>query len=61
MRWLIGFLVLFIAAPALAFEGEIEAKSIGDASSGAVNFQIYVAKNGDVRIDTTAKSSRGES
>lgn len=60
MRWLIGFLVLFTAAPALAFEGEIEAKSIGDASSGAVKMQIYVAKNGDVRIDTTAKSSRGE-
>lgn len=60
MRWLVGFFVLLTAAPALAFEGEIEAKSIGDASSGAVNFQIYVAKNGDVRIDTTAKSSGGK-
>lgn len=60
MGWLVGFFVLLTAAPALAFEGEIEAKSIGDASSGAVNFQIYVARNGDVRIDTEARSSRGQ-
>jgi hypothetical protein len=25
MRWLLGFLVMLTAAPALAFEGEIEA------------------------------------
>lgn len=60
MRWLICFLVLVTAAPALAFEGEIEAKSIGDASAGAVQLEIYVAKNGDVRVDTSAKSAKGQ-
>lgn len=57
MRWILGLLVLFTATPALAFEGEIDAKSIGDASAGAVEFQIFVSKGGDVRLDTTAKSS----
>jgi len=60
MRWLMGVLVLATAAPALAFEGEIEAKSIGDTSNGAVQLEIYVAKNGDVRVDTSAKSSKGQ-
>ena len=60
MRWLMGFLVLATAAPALAFEGEIDAKSIGDTSTGAVQLQIYVAKSGDVRVDTSAKSARGQ-
>jgi len=60
MRWLMGVLVLATAAPALAFEGEIEAKSIGDTSNGAVQLEIHVAKNGDVRVDTSAKSAKGK-
>jgi len=60
MRWLVGVLVLATAAPALAFEGEIEAKSIGDASNGAVQLEIYVAKNGDLRVDTSAKGPTGQ-
>ena len=58
MRWLSGLFVLLVAAPALAFEGEIDAKSIGGASADAVEFRISVSKNGDVRMDTSAKSSR---
>ena len=60
MRWLLGLLVMLIATPALAFEGEIEAKSIGNGASGVVEFQIYVSKKGDVRMDTSAKSSDGK-
>ncbi|NNE48366.1 MAG: DUF4412 domain-containing protein [Rhodothermales bacterium] len=60
MRWLMGVLVLATAAPALAFEGEIEAKSIGDTSDGAVRLKIYVAKNGDLRVDTSAKGPQGQ-
>ncbi len=60
MRWLMGLVVLAVAAPAMAFEGEIEAKSIGDTSSGAVQLEIYVAKNGDVRVDTSARSTKGQ-
>jgi hypothetical protein len=60
MRWLIGFLVLATAAPALAFEGEIEAKSIGDRSNGTMKLEIYVAKNGDLRVDTSAKGPQGQ-
>jgi len=57
MGRMLALLILFTAAPALAFEGEIDAKSIGDASSGAVEFRIFVSNGGDVRLDTTAKSS----
>ena len=59
MRWFLILLVLLTAAPALAFEGEIEAKSIGDASQQA-EFTIFVNESGDVRMDTSAKGRRGK-
>ncbi len=43
MRWLLGLFVILTAAPALAFEGEVDAKSIGNAEAGAVEFRIYVS------------------
>jgi len=49
MRWLLGLFVMLTAAPALAFEGEVDAKSIGNTAAGVVEFQIYVSKNGDGR------------
>ncbi len=60
MRLLLGLLVTLIAAPALAFEGEIEAKSIGNAASGVVEFQVYVSKKGDVRMDSLVESPDGK-
>ena len=57
MRWFLGFLVMLTASPALAFEGEIDAKSIGDASHQA-EFTIHVSNAGDVRMDTTVKQGR---
>lgn len=55
MRWSVGFLVLLFASPASAFEGEIDARSIGDTGSGSVTFEISVSKKGDVRMDTSMK------
>ena len=60
MRWFLGFLVMLTASPALAFEGEIDAKSIGDTSHQA-EFTIHVSNAGDVRMDTSAKDRRGKS
>jgi hypothetical protein len=60
MRWLLGLLVMLTAAPALAFEGEIEAKSFGDPSGEDVQFTIYVSDKRDVRMDATAKGRRGK-
>ncbi len=40
---------MLTAAPALAFEGEIDAKSIGNAD-GSVVFKIRVSKKGDVDV-----------
>lgn len=60
MRWLLGLLVMLITTPALAFEGEIEAKSIGNTASGVVEFRIYVSKKGDVRTDISAGSPDGK-
>ncbi len=60
MRCLMGLVVLVTAAPALAFEGEIKAKSIGDTTGGAVQLEIYVAKNGDLRVDTSATGPAGQ-
>lgn len=60
MRWLLGLFVILTAAPALAFEGEVDAKSIGNAEAGAVEFRIYVSKHGDVRVDTSAKDPDGK-
>jgi hypothetical protein len=59
MGWLLSLLVMLTAAPALAFEGEIDAKSIGDASQQA-EFTIFVNESGDVRMDTSAKGRRGK-
>ncbi len=60
MRWILGLLVMVTAAPALAFEGEIEAKTFGDASDNDAEFAIYVSDKRDVRMDATAKSRRGK-
>ena len=60
MRWLLALVVMLIAAPALAFEGEIDAKTFGDASGDEVEFTIYVSDKRDVRMDSTAKSRRGK-
>jgi len=60
MRWLLGLFVLLIAAPASAFEGEVEAASTGNERAGVVEFHIYVSKKGDMRMDTTAKQPRGK-
>jgi len=60
MRWLLGLFVLLTAAPAAAFEGEVEATSIGNERNGVVEFDIYVSKKGDMRMDTTAKQARGK-
>lgn len=60
MRWLLSLVVLLAAAPALAFEGEIEAKTFGDTSGNDVEFQIYVSDKRDVRVDTTSKDRRGK-
>jgi len=51
---------MLTAAPALAFEGEVDAKSIGNTAAGVVEFQIYVSKNGDVRMDTSSKGPDGK-
>jgi hypothetical protein len=48
------------AAPALAFEGEIDAKTFGDTSGNDTEFAIYVSDKRDVRMDATAKSRRGK-
>lgn len=61
MRWSIYALVLLFASPASAFEGEIDAKSIGDPGSGSVTFQIRVSKKGDVRLDTSTKGPSSKS
>ena len=61
MRLFIGFLVLLVASPALAFEGEIDARSIGATGSGPVTFQIRVSKKGDVRMDTSMKGPDSKS
>ncbi len=60
MHWLVGLLVLLTSAPALAFEGEIEAKTFGDAAGNDAVFAIYVSDKRDVRMDATAKSRRGK-
>lgn len=60
MCWIVGLLVMLTAAPALAFEGEIEAKTFGDASGNDAEFAIYVSDKRDVRMDATAKSRRGK-
>jgi hypothetical protein len=59
MRWFVVLLVMLTAAPALAFEGEIDAKSIGNAD-GSVVFKIRVSKKGDVRINTSTKGPDGK-
>jgi len=59
MRSLLILLVMLTAAPALAFEGEIDAKSIGDAPHQE-KFAIYISNAGDVRMDTSSKSRRGK-
>lgn len=51
MRCTIYAFVMLIASPALAFEGDIDARSIGD--TGSVTLQIRVSKKGDVRMDTS--------
>jgi len=48
------------AAPALAFEGEIDAKTFGDTSGKDTKFTIYVSGKRDVRMDATANSRRGK-
>jgi Domain of unknown function (DUF4412) len=60
MRWFVGLLVMLTAAPALAFEGEIDARTFGDASGNDVEFAIFVSDKRDVRMDTTAKQRRGK-
>jgi hypothetical protein len=60
MRWLLGLFVLLTAAPASAFEGEVEARSTGNERAGIVEFHIYVSKKGDMRMDTSAKQARGK-
>ena len=59
MRCLLILLVTLTASSALAFEGEIDAKSIGDPSQQA-EFQVYVSKAGDVRMDSSAQGRRGK-
>ncbi len=59
MRWFVALLVTLTAAPALAFEGEIDAKSIGNAD-GAVVFKIKVSKKGDVRLNTSTQGPDGK-
>jgi hypothetical protein len=60
MRWFMGLLVMLIATPALAFEGEIEAKTFGDPSGEDVEFAIHVSDKRDVRMDATSKQRRGK-
>jgi len=60
MRWFVALLVMMTAAPALAFEGEIDAKSIGNAEGGAVQFKIQVSKKGDVRLNTSTQGPDGK-
>lgn len=55
MRVMMMLLVLTVASPAMAFEGEIHAKTIG-ASQGSGTMRITVSKKGDVRMETSAKS-----
>ena len=55
MRLILGLFVLLFASPASAFEGEIDARSIGATGSGPVTFKIRVSKKGDVRMDTSTK------
>ena len=57
MRWLCSLAVLLTTSPAYAFEGEIDAKTIGDGAP--VNLQIYVSERGDVRMDSTSKDPDG--
>lgn len=52
MRWLVVVLATLVASPALAFEGEIDARSVGNARGGAITFKIRVSKKRDVRMDT---------
>jgi hypothetical protein len=58
MRWLLGLLVMLTAAPALAFEGEIEAKSFGDPSGEDVEFTIYVSDKRDGEVSDFWLSDR---
>jgi hypothetical protein len=60
MRWFVALVVMLTAAPALAFEGEVDAKSIGNAEGGVVDFKIQVSKKGDVRINTSTKGPDGK-
>ena len=55
MRLFVVLFVLLVASPVSAFEGEIDARSIGAGGSGPVTFEILVSKKGDVRVDTSMK------
>lgn len=59
MRTLVLFIVLGISTPAMAFEGEIEAKGVGEAGTGLAAMKILVSKSGDVSMEITAKDSYG--
>jgi len=56
MRWSIVLLVTLLASHASAFEGEIDARSVGDTGAGSITFQVRVSKRGDVRMDTVTKA-----
>ena len=60
MRVLLSLIVILTAAPALAFEGELDAKTFGDASGNEVAFTIYVSGKRDIRMDATQKARRGK-
>lgn len=57
MRWLCSLAVLLTASPVFAFEGEIDAKTIGEGAP--VDLQIFVSERGDVRMDSTSKDPDG--
>jgi len=59
MRTFVFFIALGISTPALAFEGEIEAKGIADAGSGLAAMKILVSKSGDVSMEITARDAYG--
>jgi len=59
MRTLVLFIALGISTPAMAFEGEIVAKGVGEAGTGLAAMKILVSKNGDVSMEITAKDSSG--
>jgi hypothetical protein len=59
MRTLVLFIVLGLSTPALAFEGEIQLKAAGSANSGLAAMTILVSKDGDVRMEMTAKGDDG--